>query len=214
MTQPQQLRQYPRSRSATRAPRSASISSDRTSSATKSHQTLMSAHPSPLILRATSMDREIYPSRKRSSSVQRYRPSSNVPQHQQTQQLSSVTGIANIQRSSSATENGSVISAPSVFSHYNREFREPMSSKHVAKKMTREQSPANSRKSPTEKSQRTTRATRKLIEGKNSCSVDASRYKSRLNFNLTILRSRVAQSLGITWTRTPHRFNNKRMRRI
>lgn len=171
MTQPPSSRHYPqpRSRSATRASRSASMPYDRNpAGASKSRQALTTAQPSPLNHRAKSVDRKTAQSRKRSSSIQRHPQPLNTTHHQRPQHYNSITGISTHRKSSSALENGSVLSAPSFHSYYSREFREPTNSKPVVKKVTRDQSPANSRKSPSEKSQKSTKTTRKLIEGKHA----------------------------------------------
>lgn len=169
MTQPPPSRHYPqpRSRSATRAPRSASMPYDsRTTVSNKSRQALMPPQPSPLNHRAKSVDRKSMQSRKRSSSIQRHLQTSNTSQYPRTQPPPGLTRIAIHRRSTSALENGSVLSAPSFQSYYSREFREPTNTKPVMKKVARDQSPANSRKSPSEKTQKNTKTTRKLIEGK------------------------------------------------
>lgn len=181
MTQPPTSRRYShnRSHSATRSTRPAVPQYDRSVASSNSYrQSPKAAPPSPLgpSHRAQSFDQSVKSapgatasSRRRSSSAQRYPPQhTNVPQHRRPQSSTSLSGISATRQSSAGTvyENSSIISAPSFSSHHSREIREPTNTRPASsKRVVRDQSPSNNRRSPSEKSIKAARVTRRLIEG-------------------------------------------------
>ena len=181
MSQPPTSRRYQqsRSRSATRSTRPTVPQYEQRSSIggnSKSRQSPKAGPPSPLSHRTQSFDQSVISapasisSQRRSSSAQRFPPQPiSIPQHKRPQTShGSLSGISTHRQSSTGTayENGSIISVPSFNSYHSREIREPTNSRPAPpKKVVRDQSPINIRRSPSEKSIKATKATRKLIEG-------------------------------------------------
>lgn len=163
MAQPQQRHPISSSRPRTTS-RSASMSYDRTpGSASRSRSKSGTPQAAPQPTHRPRPGSSNQGSKRRSSSVQRY-PSvqvqTNHPQHRHHHH-----NHLPPQYRLEGSDVGSVSSAPSVSKGF-KEFREPSSSRSGGKKIYRDDSPANSKKSHPETPQKYTRTARKVVEGK------------------------------------------------
>lgn len=170
MAQPQtQRRSISRTRAVTR---SSSLSNNRTPAQSRSRKPGPTPQPPPSTHRSTSRSTNYAPSsqpRRRSASAQRYpavqiRNNESFGRDPHHRHLPSQHSRNSLQPEGS--DAGSIASAPSLKQYPQKsEFREPSSTKSSGKKLYREDSPANSKKSQPETPQKHTKTARKVIEG-------------------------------------------------
>lgn len=130
----------------------------------RSHQQTFSTPQKAQSQKSNHTRRRSYSGQKSSQSASRSRQRQLTQSQSGTSSVAS-SSIASSHRRRATADSFSVVSGPSVSSY--REFREPANSKPTVstKKVVRDQSPSSSRRSPTDKSVKSTKITRKLIEG-------------------------------------------------